>query len=735
MTRKSALLVTGILCFLLVSSPATAAMGDVILSFRAEALNSTGLTWVNGYLWNVDHGHNVPAKLLKLDPSDGSVLFTLTIPVEHVMGLTWDGNSFWVVSHEDSYIYEIDPSTGSILSSFRSPNPGTVETGCEGLAWDGQYLWYADSDLDTIYQLDTSSGSSAGAIINSFSTPSSQAQGLAWDGSYLWHFDSGTNLIYKLNSIDGSIIISFPAPGHGEGDLAWEGGYLWISRNAADTIYKIDVGGGLPPVADAGPDQTVNLGDTVQFDGSASYDPDGTIVNYEWDFNISDGLWWETGAPPDAFGPNPIYVYGKNGVFIATLRVTDNNGSIDTDTCEIVVLIPPPLPPNLYINVSFDGNDVILYWDPPSNPDIEYYLIYRSTSQTGFDFNMVWVNTSSDYESGEPGPIPIRTMWNDTNAAFPCNVTNYEEQYYYTIRAVNILGEVSSTSRTVGKWTKVFPKGVSTFSLPLEPLENMTIDKCLNDMNAGYLKWMHPGLHKWMKHGDGGVNNTQMKLGEGYEVKFDNQTNYTFTGLPGAMISYDDNSGFLGFDPLTEARNLKVSVEPDGNVTLTWQKSASMGPWDWYEVYHSNMRDGFFGTPGIHYKLACPAINFGINTINITGLGANDPGSRLYFMVVPFNASGYRGASTYSIGVWTEEYQAQYDTFGIPLKLESNQQADWYCDNIPDTVGINYYIYSEQRWCWHSTRMPAGAYDVVLEMTEGYEISTSGPTRFTFIGV
>ncbi|MEE9152440.1 MAG: hypothetical protein V3U20_11510, partial [Thermoplasmata archaeon] len=62
------------------------------------------------------------------------------------------------------------------------------------------------------------------------------------------------------------------------------------------------------------------------------------------------------------------------------------------------------------------------------------------------------------------------------------------------------------------------------------------------------------------------------------------------------------------------------------------------------------------------------------------------------------------------------------------------ETADWYCDNIPDTVGINYFIYYQQRWGWHSTRMPAGAYDPILEMTEGYQISTSGPTKFTFIG-
>ncbi len=104
-------------------------------------------------------------------------------------------------------------------------------------------------------------------------------------------------------------------------------------------------------------------------------------------------------------------------------------------------------------------------------------------------------------------------------------------------------------------------------------------------------------------------------------------------------------------------------------------------------------------------------------------------------MVVPFDASGIRGASTYSIGIWTEEFLSQYDTFGLPLQLSAYQTADWYCDNIPDAVGINYYNHSEQRWCWHSRRMPAEAYDPILEMTEGYQISTSNATKFIFIGV
>jgi hypothetical protein len=510
---------------------------------------------------------------------------------------------------------------------------------------------------------------------------------------------------------------------------------FWQDNRITVDNYEIFYKGTLFwPIADAGPNQTVYVTDKVQFNGTNSYDPDGNITNYQWDFNVSDGLWWETGAPPDAIGPIPNHTYNSYGVFMVTLNVTDNDGFFDLDTCLITVLLPPPQPPTLYISTSLGGKNATLYWDPPSVLGIDHYLIYRSTSQTNFSFTTIWKNTSVDKELGEPDPIPLRTMWNDTNAAFPGNATNYEEQYYYTIRAVNILGEVSGTSRTVGKWTKIFLKGVSTFSLPLEPLWNITMDDCLYDMNASYIKWMHPGLHKWMKHGEGRVNDTQIKVGEGYEVKFASNTNYTFTGMPGAMISYDDDSGFLGFDHITEAKNLTVKVEPNGDVNLTWPEPSSMSDGR-YEVYYSNKKDGFFRTFNVSYFLVCPPVNFGNNTVTHINALANKSGARLYYMVVPFNASYVRGASTYSIGIWTEEYLAQYDTFGLPLKLSNYQTADWYCDNILETVGINYYNHSEQRWCWHSERMPAEAYDPLMEMIEGYQICTSDTTRFAFIGV
>jgi hypothetical protein len=378
------------------------------------------------------------------------------------------------------------------------------------------------------------------------------------------------------------------------------------------------------------------------------------------------------------------------------------------------------------------GDNIRLSWIPTSS-FIDHYLVYRSDSQTNFDFSKPWIKTDVN---SDLGIIPLRTTWNDTDAADPAS-GNFENQWYYSIRAVDIEGKTSPTSRTVGKWTKSFEKDISTFSIPLEPLIPMSTDNYTIDMNADYIKFMDPATHTWLTHnqGDGAINNTLMILGEGYVVKFSSPTDYTFCGLPGAMIIHDHDNGFLGFDYNNDAKNLSASIAFNGDVVLTWDGTSQQGLQGWYNVYYSHTRDGFFGTAEVDYFQACPSIGFGTTNAFHLGAKANDPKARLYYIVVPYNASGIVGSSTYSLGIWTEEYLAQYDTVGLPLKQKNTKSADWYCDNIPDTVGMNFYINNEQRWSWHSTRMPQGAFDPDIIMTEGYQISTSASTKYTFIGV
>jgi cyanophycinase-like exopeptidase len=82
------------------------------------------------------------------------------------------------------------------------------------------------------------------------------------------------------------------------------------------------------PIADAGPDQTVNDGEEVTFDGSGSYARVGTIVSYDWDFGDQGG----------ASGMIVTHTYAGPGTYTATLTVTDSGGKKGTDTAIITVL-------------------------------------------------------------------------------------------------------------------------------------------------------------------------------------------------------------------------------------------------------------------------------------------------------------------------------------------------------------------------------------------------------------
>jgi Tol biopolymer transport system component len=109
------------------------------------------------------------------------------------------------------------------------------------------------------------------------------------------------------------------------------------TEGKTDTDYCIVtiLGDNEPPVADAGADQIVDVCDIVYFNGSGSYDPDGTIERYEWDFGDGSPIKVEVG---------PRHIYNTPGNYTATLAVTDNNNATDTDTCMITVF-PSNQPP------------------------------------------------------------------------------------------------------------------------------------------------------------------------------------------------------------------------------------------------------------------------------------------------------------------------------------------------------------------------------------------------------
>jgi uncharacterized protein YegL len=471
--------------------------------------------------------------------------------------------------------------------------------------------------------------------------------------------------------------------------------------------------------------------------GSFSIVPETNYINdtgyriLEWNISqISIGESWEVTFSVKSTRLGWVYANHVDSSRVFYMDYFDQEVFKLFPECTLNVSPPGPLPPRLYIDILPNKEDIFLYWDEPISPGTDHYLIYIASTPTGFDFSTPWIDTSLDIDPLDPSGFAKgnRLTWNHTKAAKPGD-GKYSQQWYYCIRSVNILDEVSSTSRTVGKWTRIFNFETSTFSLPLEPIFSIDTEFLTQDMNANYIKWMDPAQHIWVQHDKGEVgDNMNMEVGKGYEVNFPTVgTVYTFLGMPGSHINYRTGS-YLGFDPTSEASSLNAVVNIQGDVTLTWGRPSAMGSNDIYNIYRSSTRDGFFEGMAV-FMTQVPYgtemwIDYGVATAN----------SQYYYMIVPESNSSEIGAASYSIGVVTQEYSGQYDTVGIPLIPDVSYSADWYCDNVNSAVGINYFIHTDIRWGWHSTVMPEGAFDPQLLITEGYQISTSSDTKLSFVG-
>jgi PKD repeat protein len=106
------------------------------------------------------------------------------------------------------------------------------------------------------------------------------------------------------------------------------------NANVSNSIAKanVTIRANQAPVARAGDDKRVSPGKPASFAGSRSYDPDGSISSYEWDFGNGDVL----------KGANVSYGFEKPGIYAVTLTVTDNTGKArSTDTMSVWVNAPP----------------------------------------------------------------------------------------------------------------------------------------------------------------------------------------------------------------------------------------------------------------------------------------------------------------------------------------------------------------------------------------------------------
>ena len=157
---------------------------------------------------------------------------------------------------------------------------------------------------------------------------------------YWWQFGDGSSVTTSTPTVSHT----WTAAGIYTVTL-WVRDAAWLWSATSDTA-RVTIGGGTattttttrppttttlgtnkPPVADAGPNQATQTLISLSFNGSASRDPDGTIVSAGW--NFGDGT--------SASGLVANHAYTSAGTYTATLMVIDNKNAVDTDSATITV--------------------------------------------------------------------------------------------------------------------------------------------------------------------------------------------------------------------------------------------------------------------------------------------------------------------------------------------------------------------------------------------------------------
>jgi PKD repeat protein len=181
-------------------------------------------------------------------------------------------------------------------------------------------------------------------------------------------------------SADGAIYYGGTAPGGGGGGGGGGGEPPPVVNQPPTANFTFSPSGGFAPI-------------NIQFDAAGSYDPDGTIVQWNWLF----------GDGGQETGRNVYHVFQSQGVYSIKLTVIDNEGLTDSQIKTIEILgIYPPLNVRwqTYVDESMFMTRYVttVTWDRnPANDayTIVRYRIYRKSAE-GTDSWQAIGQTSAD---------------------------------------------------------------------------------------------------------------------------------------------------------------------------------------------------------------------------------------------------------------------------------------------------------------------------------------------------
>jgi len=218
--------------------------------------------------------------------------------------------------------------------------------------------------------------------------------------SYFWDFGDGTNTT--------GVTVDYSYTDNGTYTVTLT---ITDDDGATDTVNSTKtVLNGLPVALFTESAETVYTNETISFNASASSDPDGTIVNYFWDFG--DGT--------NATGVTTSHSYADDGTYTVTLIVTDDDDAVDSIQATKTVLNRPPV-------ASFTENATIVLAG-----EVIHFNASTSYDQDGSIVSYFWdfgdgtngTGVAVDHSYADNGTyIVTLTITDDDGATASANVT------------------------------------------------------------------------------------------------------------------------------------------------------------------------------------------------------------------------------------------------------------------------------------------------------------------------
>jgi hypothetical protein len=523
-------------------------------------------------------------------------------------------------------------------------------------------------------------------------------------------------------------------------DPTWGDGYYRIWFNSTDNLLQKEMNYTDVYLDNNGPITTIDWPHTqddwndnqnawnIDFSTFFTLSADdglGSGVDYiEYRIRIDATTWtsWLTYSTQFNFTLD-VHGYWDHTIQFRSMDNLGNQGP--TDSLEIYIEgdITPPLPPVLKLRVS--GDNIILEWEHSPDPDVDHYLIYRSTTRTGFNFSNVWVDTS---QNDDNGIVPLRNTWNDTGAVSGAT------EYYYTMRGVDLRNNIGYTSNIAGKVTMTFEEGYNDFALPLEPYEEEEIrasewlsQDIFTDDSDTIFRY-DTDIQQWLGHPKflpASIDDFVLEMGEGYMLLIAEDVEYTFTGSVGTAIRY---IGGVGQE--NEFRESIAANAQENEVGLMWLPAADVTG---YSIYRATVR---MGSGSLTDYTIQPIAEVSEDVTSWTDTEATT--DEYFYMVVAKNSHGEEESGTYALGIIKYELNEEYSSFSFILEPDASETLASFCEGnlLKDEDTIFYYDPQTGSWQGHPKFLPENINNGNAVTGKGYMIFTSSEiTKFALIGV